>query len=127
MTTRLLPPEDWSRLDGTESAEMLQFCDPVATRVIVVEDGSEIVGAWVLSQHMHVDGLWIAPDYRKQPSVARPLMRAMQRLSRRLGALVVVATVRDDRTKVMAERLGGRPLQGTTYLIPVRDDVWAGQ
>lgn len=81
MTTRILPPEEYGRLAGTEAAALVpQLTD--AARVVVVERDGEILGCHVLQIVLHAEGLWIHPDHRKRSSVGRRLWTAVQQTVR---------------------------------------------
>ena len=54
MTTRLLPPEEWDKLDG-ELAQVRDHLDPDRAAVVVVEDGDQVVGCWALLQVLHAE------------------------------------------------------------------------
>ena len=79
--TRILPPDEWPRLVGTEAETVWPYL-PETAHVLVIERGQEIVGCWVLAPLFHVECLWIAPTCRKTTSVARRLWSDMRRLIR---------------------------------------------
>lgn len=86
MLSRILPPEEWPRLTGTELASQWCNLDPAWTQILVVEDEGQIVGCWALMNVWHLEGVWIAPAYRQRASVARRLWTGMRRLMASVGA-----------------------------------------
>lgn len=88
MTTRLLPRDEWDRLRGTDLG-MASSQLPPNTRVMVVEDGSEMVGCLALLPLTHCEGLYIAPAHRKRGRVLRRLLQALGREAQALSVPIV--------------------------------------
>src|SRR4029077_20633639 len=84
VTSRVLPRAEWDRLKGTEAETVCPLL-PESAQVLVVEDGTAIAGCWVLLPVLHVECLYVAPEHRKKPSVARRLLAGMRRLVRESG------------------------------------------
>jgi hypothetical protein len=76
MTTRILPPDEWHRLTGTELGGVP--LDPANAVVVVVEEDEDIVGRWAFLRVIHAEGFWIAPEHQKRVAVFRHLLREMQ-------------------------------------------------
>ena len=87
--TRILPPEEWGRLEGTELETVWPVLSPTDAQIVVVEDGPAIVGCWAVIRYVHVEGIWIAPAYRGRFAVGRRLWRAMGQVARAWGASAV--------------------------------------
>lgn len=119
MIARILPPEEWPRLIGTEVETVWPHLDPTRAHVLVVEDGAEIVGTWVLMNVVHAECLWIAPRYRQGVSVARRLWTFMQRTARDMGAPVVATAAMTTDVKKLLEHVGATELQGAHYSMRV--------
>jgi N-acetylglutamate synthase-like GNAT family acetyltransferase len=120
MTTRILPPEEWERLSGTELGEVWPILPPACTKVLVVEDtDGRIIGCWALMNLYHAEGLWIAPDHRGKGSVARRLIRDMSKELRELGATTVITAAIDPAIVGYLERMGAEALPAS-YAMPVR-------
>ena len=100
MTTRLLPPAEWGKLDGTLMASVWRTFIPDFTEVIVVERDGEIVGSVALLTTLHAEclentggagvmrALWSAVRARVQAAggrafwgaaTAAPMRRTLQR------------------------------------------------
>lgn len=83
MTSRLLPPAEWPRLEGTILASVYPAMNPGSDRIIVVEDDEgTIIGCAALLLIWHLAGPWIAPASRQRVSVYRRLYRAAHALFR---------------------------------------------
>lgn len=119
MITRLLPPEEWPRLAGTELETVWPVLDPIASHVVVVEDAGEIVGCWALFRQVHVEGLWIAPAHRGKSSVGRRLLATMRSTARAMGARSVATAACRDSVVGMLHKLNAIALPGVHYALPV--------
>lgn len=76
---RVLPPEEWPRLAALPFAERYGI-PPVGSAIIVVaeNDAGEIVGLWSALHTVHLEGLWIDPEYRRTTRTAAQLLRGMK-------------------------------------------------
>jgi hypothetical protein len=121
MEGRILPVAEWARLKGTELEPALPFLAP-DTQIIVIEDGETVVGCWAVVRYVHVEGIWIHPDYRRQGAVARRLLSMMGWVARQVfGAQVVITGADTDDVAGLITRLGGQRLPGMHYVIPVKE------
>ena len=120
MITRLLPQDEWHRLAHTEVGREWSTI-PTSTRVIVVEDdASAIVGAWLVLPIVHVECLWIAEPHRKHTSVARRLWTAMRALVRAEFQAHAVATAAvADEVRALLRRAGGVQIPGEQWVLPL--------
>ena len=120
MITRVLPPEEWPLLEGTELEKVYPHLNPKEAKVIVVEDGSLIVGCWALLPFLHAECVWVHPDYRKQAkSPAVRLLRGMRQIARETGAKSVITSALSDEVVGLIEHIGGEELPGRHFVIPV--------
>lgn len=119
MKTRLLPPEEWSRLDGTEAAMLVPMLNRERDMVIAIEDGKELIGCVPVFWALHADCVWIHPDHRKKAGVARALWAALGSVAQQNGrAIGIMAT--QPVMKQFLERMGAQLVQGDQY-------VWASK
>jgi hypothetical protein len=120
MTTRVLPPDEWSRLetDGTYLKDVWRVLNPAYMTVLVVEDAGRIVGTWVAQLQMHVEGFWIAPEKRDSGGVFRSLLRHMEQFLAGVGCDSALTGAADLHVESMIGRLGGEPV--LTYRVPFR-------
>jgi hypothetical protein len=116
-TTRILPPEEWPRLAGTEAEAVWPHLDPNLTMVLVVEHEGAIVGTWVLVRVLHAECLWIAPAHRQRTSVARHLWGCLRAIARRLGVPAVVTAAVNDDTRRLLDHVNAERLPGDHYVM----------
>ncbi len=111
LTTRVLPPGEWSRLAGTDTAAILPYVTPDSLEIVVLEDGDRVVGAcsrWLVP---HLEGLWIAPAYRG-PRAVRQLVRAA------IGSLSwFMTSALHPRTRRRLERVGAWRWPGDAFIV----------
>lgn len=120
MTSRVLPPEEWKRLTGTELETVMPYlrADHDA-HVIVVEEDGRLVGCWAMVRIWHAEGLFISPDHRGKSAVARHLLRMLKRVGSALGVPgVMTASMSDDVTHLL-NTYGATQLPGTHWLMPL--------
>lgn len=116
MITRLLPPEEWARLEGTDLGVLVtRGLLPQDTHVLVVEDDGAIVGAWSLMPLWHAEGVWVHPDHRGKTAVPRRLMAGMRAEAATLGASVVLTASLDDSISRLLTHLGALELPGRHF------------
>lgn len=118
MTTRVLPPDEWHRLVGTEAEAVWPLVDASTTQVLVVEQDGAIVGSWLAMRVLHVECLWIAPEHRKAGSVGRRLLAGMTRLLRDLGAKAAMTCAMTDDVRRLIEHRGGTKVPADCYVLP---------
>lgn len=117
MTSRILPREEWARLDGVDLGQVLPLANPETVSVIVVEDAGEIVGCWAAFTILHAEGVWVHPDHRGKSSVARRLWAQMGRLVRGSGARSVMTGAATPDIAALLEKHGGAPLPYQSYVL----------
>lgn len=79
LLTRVLPPEEYCRLQGHSHLPGGQLPLPEMSSIVVLEDGIEIVGFWMLNLVPHVEPIWIDPRYRRSMAAGK-LWRGMRAL-----------------------------------------------
>ena len=119
MTIRILPPSEWSRLEGTELDLARPFLPTEDTQVLVVEQDGVIVGCWAVIRYVHVEGLWIHPDHRRRGRVLRWLLTGMQRVAGALGVKAVLTAAVTDEVRALILGAGGTQLPGDHYVLPI--------
>jgi len=116
MTTRILPAEEWGKLDG-ELAQVRDHLDPASTAVVVVEDGDQVVGCWALLSVLHAEGVWIAPGRRGRAGVARRLMQATLEVAQQLGAkTIITGALTPEVERLLTRHLGAAPVPGKQFV-----------
>lgn len=119
MTSRILPPAEWPKLVGTEAETLWPHLDPENSRVLVVEHDGRIVGTWTVLRLVHVECVWIDPDYRGAFGVVKRLLRGMREVARGWGARTVLTAALTDPVRSLIASLGGSMLPGDHYVLPV--------
>lgn len=119
MRSRILPPEEWHRLNGTEAEEAWPVFDPRNTIVLVVEENGEIVSTWTAMRVVHMECLWVRPSHRGLVSVARRLFMGLREIAATWGARSVwTASLSPDVTNLI-KRFGGEPVPGAHFVLPL--------
>jgi hypothetical protein len=120
MTSRLLPPEEWEKLDGTELETVWPVLDRARAQVVVVEDAAgQIIGCWAGFPLWHAEGVWTAPAHRGKAGVARLLLVGMAGLAKAHGYRSVVTASVDRTVDDLLTKHGAVPLGGRHYALPV--------
>ncbi len=119
---RELPPEEWSRLLAFQPFDTQGLPPTPTSRIMVAEvggPGGAIVGYWGIFMAIHIEPLWIAPEYRKRPGVVRRMWRGIQSLLADLGADTAFACIfeADAPNKPLAQKLGFVEAPGKLYFI----------
>ena len=125
-STRILPPAEWHRLGGTESAPFATAAPDAAVNPLVVEDEGVIVGTWTLTAYHVVEGLWVHPDYRQRIGVARAIVREMRRFAQHQGVAQALTFSIDPAVDRLLETYGATRLlvEGfapVPYVVPFKE------
>jgi N-acyl-L-homoserine lactone synthetase len=104
--TRILPTDEWSRLEGTLLEGAPDLLNPEIDIVLVVEKEGEIVGCTSFLPRWHLEGAWIAPHHQKRASVCRPLLRGIYQVAKALKAKELVMMTFDPKMARVCSRLG---------------------
>lgn len=119
MISRILPPEEWPRLSGTEAGTVWQHFDPEQTQVVVVEKDGRIVATWTVLRTVTVECLWADPEYRGSFGVTKRLLRGMREAATRWGARVVYTASASAHVTDLIRRFGGIPSPCETFILPI--------
>lgn len=121
MITRLLPRDEWDRLVETELGPAVPYF-PTDTRVIVVEGHGDVLGAWSMPRYLHAECLWTHPTVRhtrEGVAVLRQLETRLHHEAAQSRDAVVLTTALTPDVAALCARVGGQPLPGTTYVLPM--------
>lgn len=123
LTVRRLPPEDWHRIAAFEPFATGGLPSPEQWRIIIAEEGDQVVGFCCVFAAAHWEPWHIAPSHRRNPAVARGLIREGIKVLQAEGIEAAFAVVRDSQPEQQAivERLGFTPAPGKLYTIAVDD------
>jgi hypothetical protein len=124
LTSRVLPVNEWGKLEGTALGSVRATL-PDNTTVIVVERDGRLVACWAGMglTHYHVEGLEIVPDERGNTSVARRLLMGMREHVASLGVPAVFTGSQTAEVSRMLESAGASPAEMTLYVLPMKDGV----
>lgn len=117
ITTRVLPPDEYHKLGGLPISS-LQPPDPTRCQIVVVEDGTEIVGTMAVIVLPILEGVWVKEDYRKTAAFGR-LWKGMQKLLKTMDIHSVAGFVQTPEMVALAATAGfDRMVEGTLCLKP---------
>ena len=122
MTTRILQVDEWRSLSA--DARLIPVVGALpddAVLLAVYDDEGEIVGTWAAFQRWHVEGVYIVPEHRHGPGVARRLLAGMSRLLTSVGASTAITFANRRAVRLLIAKLGGRKVPGSCYVLPVGD------
>lgn len=123
MSVRVLPPDEWNRLSEIGPFATAQVLpDPVFATVIVEEDdqSGEIVGCWMVTSIMLLEGLWRREDRRKSPTGARRLLFGMIDYLRNRRVKTAITAIQDAEVESLALKAGFHPVPGGGRLYTVQ-------
>ena len=120
MYLHFIPREEWpSKLAGTELETVWPHL-PEGARVVGVFDGELLVGCWAVFPIVHVEGLWVHPEYRKNPRVGRRLLFGMTQAALGMGARAVNTAAVTDDVAAMLDKAGAVELPGRHFSLKIR-------
>ena len=116
-STRLLPPEEWHKLAGTEPGKIIHVINKESSNIMVVEKDDTIVGSWSLIPYYHAECVWIREDFRNSAVVARRLITGMEQMANALGISSVITASTNKRVDRLIRHLKSKKLPGQHYVI----------
>jgi hypothetical protein len=123
LRTRILPAEEWPRLQGTELESVWPTLHPEHASVLVVEDDEgAIVGTWAIIHVLCAEGLWIAPAHRGRAAVGRRLWAGMRTLLRGLHARGVITSSMSPSVDRLFAHVPSQKLPGTQYVVTLNNE-----
>lgn len=114
MIDRILPPEEWERLEGTELGPVRDKL-PEGTQVIVVEKEGIIKATWMLAPLVHLEGF----SNTGGTGVGRALLRRMVSTAKEMGAKVVITGAIDQKIERLIHKVGGVELEAKMFAINI--------
>jgi hypothetical protein len=115
---RVLPPNEWQKIRGTELPAVIDDAPTDDVEVIVVEDDAgELVAGVSRVRITHLEGLWVRPDYRGNAGVWRRLIQVALKTPSRWNDSWVMAGSASDQMRRLLNRLGGVTVPMDTYLL----------
>jgi hypothetical protein len=116
---RQLPPEEWHRLNDFEPFATHGLPTVEHWRVVVAEDGDQIVGFCCLFNAVHWEPWWVHESYQKRPGLLRQMIRHGKGLLHDAGVDCVFVVVGDElpAQQALVERFGFSPVPGKFYFL----------
>ena len=118
MIARVLPQDEWWRVDADALEAMFLYAKPEDLRVVVVESGGNIVARMFVVQFTHLEGAWIDPAHRNA-GVTNALIEKMFEASRDFATKHVIAGAAESGMVKTLARLGAVHLPLQFYSIGV--------
>lgn len=119
MRTRVLPREEWDRLDA-ETRTALDTMRPEDVRVVVVEREGRIVARMAVLRIPHWECFWMAPEAVGNAGITRALLTAAREQVEEWSPHWFYANADNDAMQATLSRLGGEWMPFHTYMLPVR-------
>lgn len=116
---RVLPPDEWDRIEEPQMKRVLPYLIPEDTRLIVVEHEGRIVGLWAAIKMVHLEGVWIDPAERGKVPIVRKLLQGIWSVARGWNARTCWTGATNDDVRTLIRKLGGEEVACTSYLVPV--------
>jgi acetyltransferase (GNAT) family protein len=119
MRARLLPVEEWHRLEGL-GPQINGLVGPDNAEVFVVEDGEKIVGCFTVARVTYLESVTILPEYRGNLGVVRALTRQAFDAARKHGRWAMGGAADGDPDMMSyLIRLGAEPLPAMFFAVPL--------
>lgn len=121
MTSRILPAEEWAKLEEVGAETVWPLLDPARAQILVIEDEGQIVGTLTLMSVLHAECLWIKPSHRRGYGVMKRLLDGMWSAAQGAGAKALWSgSVSDTMTNIL-HRLGASEVPGRAFVFPVKE------
>lgn len=120
LVTRVLPPEEWGRLDQAGAETIWPLLDPERAQILVIEDRGEIVGTLTLMSVLHAECLWIKPSHRRGYGVIKRLLDGMWAGARAEGVQALWSGSLSESVTNILHRIGASEVPGKSYVFPVK-------
>jgi GNAT superfamily N-acetyltransferase len=122
MTIRILPQEEWSRLEVTGMPPFVPYVKAEDVDVVVAEDAGQIVASVGVVKLTHLEGLWLNPDYRKSgvgAAALRGVVRRAADVAKLDGSKFVLAGSADDKMAGLVASFGGKKVPMSLHVLTV--------
>ena len=121
MIGRVLSKDEWGRLDVTELPQ-ISSVKPKEIDVVVVEHEGKIVASMEVVRITHLESLWIDPEHRGNPALAKQLLKAAVTSAQQWGDNFAWATSATDHMSDIFERVGGSKLPVESFILALGDN-----
>lgn len=114
--TRILPREEWDRLDADVRA-LYDTMSPEDVAVVVAERDGEILARLAVLRVPHFESVWLAPEAQGNAGITRALLRAATAKACEWAPNWIYANSDNDTTSETLKRLGGTWLPMHTFML----------
>ncbi len=123
MTTRVLEPHEWPRLDAVGAETVWPMLNPQRAQILVIEDDGQIVGTLTLMHVLHAECLWIAPAHRLGYGVIKRLLDGMWAGAKAQGFSALWSGSLSDQMTNILHRVGASEVPGRSFVFPVKESL----
>ena len=121
MIGRVLSKDEWGRLDVTELPQ-ISSVKPKEIDVVVVEHDGKIVASMEVLRVTHFESLWIDPEHRGNPALARQLLKTAITSSQQWEDRFAWGASATDHMSDILERVGGTKLPIESFILALGDN-----
>jgi hypothetical protein len=119
MIARILPREEWGKLDVTALPQIGPTLRPEDVQIAVVEDQDKIVATMAVLRVAHLESLWIAPEYRGNAGLGRRLLKTAIKAAKLWTDSWIWGASDTAHMDDVIGRVGGVPLPLNSFMIPI--------
>lgn len=109
MRTYILPHDELHRVVAIDGPLKDIGADPERLKtmsIVVVEVEGQIVAYWVAVYCLHLEPLWINPEYRHNPAVGRGLLETMQGVVEGTGEPAAFCVLQESNRALLEDAAG---------------------
>ncbi len=119
MMARILPREEWSKLDVSGMPLIGPTLRNEDVQIIAVEDGSRLVATMAVIRVTHMESLWIDPEYRGNAGLVRMLLKQAVSAAKKWTDKWIWGASDTEHMNDIIKRVGGIQLPIQSFMIPV--------
>lgn len=119
MKARVLPREEWGKLEVSGIPQIGLTLRPEDVQVLVVEDGGRVVATMGVFRVTHFESLWIDPEYRGNAGLGRRLIKAGIEAARKWATDWAWGASGTDHMDSIMSRMGGQKVPVSTFVVPI--------
>ncbi len=118
MKARVLPPEEWAKLNGHYSESMLSLAPESDTRMVVCEDDAgNIVGSLGVMRMPQLEGFWLDEAHKGNAGIIRALLREAMPIAVEWANGYVLVGVTEENMRSIVRRMEGVEIPAEFFLL----------
>lgn len=122
MKARVLPPEEWSRMEGEKLPPLFPYVSPQNVDIVAVEDDAgKVIACMTVLRATHFEGAWIHPEHRNA-AVTKAVLGLASAIAMSRGEPWVFAGSNTEQMTGILGRLGAIPLDLSLFALAVGED-----